>query len=144
MDRPVRLTLFTPEEADRLLPELKPELERLARMKREFDRLERRLEVLSMVTAGASQDNSDRREQEGLADRRERLGRALAAGVTAIQRRGPVVKDLEAGLVDFYALLGDRLVFLCWRMDEPKVGHWHTLEGGFTGRQPIGQGEAEE
>ena len=44
---------------------------------------------------------------------------------------------LDRGLVDFYSLMGDRLVFLCWQVSEPEVSHWHTLEDGFAGRQQI-------
>ena len=36
-----------------------------------------------------------------------------------------------------YALSGDRLVFLCWQVNEPEVSHWHSLEDGFSGRQQI-------
>jgi len=28
-------------------------------------------------------------------------------------------------------------VLLCWRMGEPAIEHWHTMESGFQGRQPI-------
>jgi hypothetical protein len=57
--------------------------------------------------------------------------------VRAIHERGALVKDLERGLLDFYALSGDRLIFLCWQLDEPEISHWHTLEGGFSSRQPL-------
>ena len=71
------------------------------------------------------------------------LGDQIAQGITAIHRRGVVVKDLDRGLLDFYALAGDRLIFLCWQLGEAEVSHWHTLEGGFTGRQPIQRSELE-
>ena len=58
-------------------------------------------------------------------------------GIEGIQRRGCLVKDIARGLVDFYSLSGDRLIFLCWQLGERAVDHWHTLEGGFAGRQPL-------
>jgi len=58
-----------------------------------------------------------------------------------VHRRGVLVKDLERGLVDFYALSGDRLIFLCWHLGEAEVSHWHTLEGGFSTRQPLNHTE---
>lgn len=143
MSEPVRLTLFSVEDANRLLPELRPELERLKLGKRELDLVEARLEVLSVVTAGASADNPDRAEQRVLTTRRDRLRRDIGAGLEAVHRRGVLVKDLDRGLVDFYALRGDRLVFLCWQLGESEVLHWHSLEGGFGGRQRIDRSEAE-
>jgi hypothetical protein len=39
--------------------------------------------------------------------------------------------------VDFYGLQEGRLVFLCWRLGEDRVTHWHELDAGFAGRQEI-------
>ena len=39
--------------------------------------------------------------------------------------------------MDFYTLREDRLVFLCWRVDEDHITHWHDVESGYAGRQPV-------
>ena len=54
-----------------------------------------------------------------------------------LERVDIVVRDLERGLVDFPALIDGREVYLCWLLDEPSVGHWHAIEGGFAGRRPL-------
>lgn len=41
------------------------------------------------------------------------------------------------GLCDFPSLRDGRLVYLCWRLGEPRVAHWHEIEAGFSGRQPL-------
>ena len=48
-----------------------------------------------------------------------------------------MVKDLDKGLVDLYALLADRLIFLCWHLGEAEVAFWHSLDSGFQGRQSL-------
>ena len=50
---------------------------------------------------------------------------------------GCVLKDWASGLVDFPAWHEDRQVWLCWRLGEPSVAHWHELNTGMAGRQPI-------
>lgn len=67
----------------------------------------------------------------------ERLAARVQALVEELQGLGVELKDLEAGLVDFYALLDDRLVFLCWRPGEERITHWHEVGAGFAGRQPV-------
>ncbi len=49
------------------------------------------------------------------------------------------LKDYFTGLVDFSCWMDGREVYLCWRMDEPEVAHWHELDAGFSGRQKLPQ-----
>jgi hypothetical protein len=137
----VKLNLFTIEEANRLLTEIRPRFERLVEAKREFDRVRTRMEALGLATSGAVDENPDVRELGRLQERYNALAELVSTGVSAIHRRGCLIKDLDQGLLDFYALNGDRLVFLCWKLGEAEVAHWHGLDAGFSDRQPIGRGE---
>lgn len=140
----LRITLFSIEEATTLALKLKPELERLANMKRELDRLDVSAGVLSLtLSAGGSEKGPEAQELASTRAARARLTAQISAGVEAIHRHGCLLKDLERGLLDFYALHGDRLVFLCWKKDEPEVAHWHSLESGFSGRQRLDTSELE-
>lgn len=55
----------------------------------------------------------------------------------AFQRLGCELKDLERGLVDFYSVRGNDVVYLCWLEGEPGIGWWHPLHSGFQGRAPL-------
>ena len=50
---------------------------------------------------------------------------------------GVQVKDMDAGLLDFPCRLDDDVVLLCWRRGETSIEHWHTIDSGFQGRQPV-------
>ena len=54
-----------------------------------------------------------------------------------VHELGVELKDPFTGLVDFRCLMYGREVYLCWRLDEPDVAHWHELEAGFAGRQKL-------
>lgn len=58
-------------------------------------------------------------------------------GLAELAALGGVFKGFDGGLVDFYSLRDDRLVFLCWRLGEADLGWWHEVDAGFGGRQPI-------
>ena len=45
--------------------------------------------------------------------------------------------DFRMGLVDFPAMLDGRVVYLCWKLGESKIAHWHEVDGGFSGRRPV-------
>ncbi len=53
-----------------------------------------------------------------------------------LERLGVELKGSD-GLCDFPCLKDGREVYLCWKLGEPEVGHWHELNAGFAGRQPI-------
>jgi hypothetical protein len=139
----LKLTLFTVDEANRLLTEIRPRFERLVEAKREFDRIRSRMDVLGLATSGAADENPDVLELRRLQQRYNALAELISNGVSAIHRRGCLIKDLDQGLLDFYTLNGQRLVFLCWKLGETGITHWHGLNAGFSDRQPIGHGESD-
>ena len=62
---------------------------------------------------------------------------ALKNSMERIEDLGVLVKDLDIGLVDFPTLFRGEEVYLCWRMDEDDIDHWHGVNEGFNGRRPI-------
>ncbi|MBI3540287.1 MAG: DUF2203 domain-containing protein [Candidatus Eisenbacteria bacterium] len=139
----MKLNVFTVEEANRLLAEIRPRFERLVEAKREFDRIRTRMSVLGLATSGAGPDNPDVVDLRKLQERYNALAELISNGVSVIHRRGVLIKDLDQGLLDFYALHGDRLVFLCWKLGENDISHWHSLDTGYADRQPIDHSELE-
>jgi hypothetical protein len=87
-----------------------------------------------------------RREREGTAGLREGNGHPatppsteeLRVMVEELTGEGIILRDLDAGLVDFPARLEDgRRYLLCWVLGEPAVEWWHWPETGFAGRRPL-------
>lgn len=66
-----------------------------------------------------------------------RAQQTLKADVEELARRGILLKDPEAGLVDFPSQLDGDRVLLCWRLDEPNVAWYHDEHAGFRGRKPL-------
>lgn len=128
-------TYFTRQEAEALLPRVRPLLLELRQLHGEIEPLQDQIGDLLLKMRG----NGHAHQQE-LATLQERA-RALAAGVEERVRRlgawGVLVKDLAMGLVDFPAQRAGREIYLCWRLDEPHIAWWHYPEDGFAGRQPL-------
>jgi len=121
--------LFTPEEANAILPKIRPLLAEALAARQDILRLKPELEQTFEKALG----NGHNIESSELLDAFDRVKAALKE----IQARGVLVKDVNSGLLDFPSLREGRVVFLCWRYDEPKVAFWHDLDAGFAGRQPI-------
>jgi len=61
----------------------------------------------------------------------------LRAGMTALEERDIVLRDLDRGLIDFPAIRDGREVYLCWIDGEPDIDFWHDLDAGYPGRQAL-------
>ncbi|MGC3969991.1 MAG: DUF2203 domain-containing protein [Pirellulales bacterium] len=130
--------LFTVEEANATLPLVRAIVQDVVALAQEVVERRRRLASLKssrkQESRSAYSDELAQVEQE-LEHDRERLmeyGHELLA-------LGVELKDVMTGLVDFPARKDDRIVYLCWKLGEPEVGHWHELDAGFSGRRELAE-----
>src|SRR4051812_30983253 len=70
----------------------------------------------------------------------ERGQESMRDYIRELLQLGVELKDPFTGLVDFPSQFEGREVYLCWRLGEPDVGHWHELDAGFAGRQKLKPG----
>jgi len=82
-------------------------------------------------------DNPDNKFYfEKLREREDSL-QQMQKTIDEIHKTGCIIKDINAGLVDFYCRRGEDLIFLCWKYGEDRISYWHTIDGGFGRRRPI-------
>ena len=128
---------FTIEEAQSLLPVLESLLKRAIDGKRSAQTAESGLNEVAqrIYFAGGMRVNAPEvARQRAELDSQLQCVRESIAEIDAI---GVQVKDIESGLLDFPCRIDDEIVLLCWRMGEPTIEHWHTMESGYQGRQPV-------
>jgi hypothetical protein len=125
--------LFTVNEANDLLPELRPLveqiLENIRRLKSASETVIRREQL-----DAESPNLMDRLREDGEV---AKLIAQMQGWVDEINAHGCICKGVEQGLIDFPCMLGADVVFLCWQLGEPNVGFWHRIEDGFAGRKPL-------
>jgi hypothetical protein len=119
---------YTVDEANALLPSVEGLLRRLREAKDELTDSEAH-ELLSDAAPTNGGGDAGRQVGEAFLEVRRMLGTLEEAGI--------VVRDIDRGLIDFPAIRDGREVYLCWELGEDAVGHWHDLEAGYGGRQPL-------
>lgn len=131
------MKLFTIDEANVLLPELKQELYKLQVLIDDID--DRYLELqtikakhkLSPGTRGTMTDPYF--EQESQLDFMRMEAELQISNFT---RKGVLIKSISPGLLDFPAILEGKEVLLCWKQGEEQISHYHGWNEGFMGRRP--------
>jgi hypothetical protein len=128
---------FTLEEAQSLLPVLESLLKRAIEGRQAAEAVEANLTDLSRriyLSGGMRVDGASVAKQRAeIGGHLQRVRESLAE----IDAIGVQVKDIEGGLLDFPCRVDDQVVLLCWRMGESTIEHWHTIDSGFQGRQPV-------
>ena len=129
--RPKRL--FTVEQANAVLPLARAIVSDLAQLSR--DVIERR-ERLGCLAAGRPVAARDLYSEEvaQIEQELEKDTDRLKEYIDELRALGVEPKNGPEGLIDFPALIDGRLVFLCWKLGETEVLHWHDLDAGFAGR----------
>ena len=131
------MKIFPRDEAQSLLPVLESLLKRALESKRAAEKVETDLSALSQriyLSGGMYVNVGAVAKQRAEIETYTQRMRETVAEIDAI---GVQVKDLDKGLLDFPFRLDDEIVLLCWRMGESTIDHWHTVEAGFQGRQPV-------
>jgi hypothetical protein len=127
---------FTSEQANEALHEVRPLTEELVEHRQALLELQQ-LQASLNERIGGNGGNVDPSELQDMQERLDEEVAGIARCVARIHEAGALVKDLDAGLVDFPAQRDGVDVLLCWRLGEDEVGYWHGLDEGFSGRKPL-------
>jgi len=126
--------LFTLQEAERTLPLVRRIVSDLTV---EYPAWRAAVGRFELLTGGARADWGETHELVAARDEVTRHADRINRYLQELEGIGCVFKGFEGGLVDFYSLREDRPIFLCWRLGEDRISHWHEIDTGFGGRQPI-------
>lgn len=132
MPKPTFEKLFSQEEANHLLPRLEILMRQL---QMQATSLRQRIEELTVDDPSIlhSEFSEILKRYPELRSFTTSMGDAAAQ----IEGFGCILKDIDLGLIDFPFDSGEEIVFLCWQSGESAVIAWHSIDSGFSERQPL-------
>lgn len=128
---PADATTFTVAEANALVPWLTRQFEEVRGYVEELHELRRGMRKRPGVIFQPAPPALDRIGE---------LERLIRSRVEEVHARGLAVRRVD-GLVDIPATVGGEPGFLCWRLGEDRVTHWHPASAGYPERRPIAEAE---
>jgi hypothetical protein len=134
-----RIRELTPAQADAALPQVTALIRQLQGLRRSVVATGQKLEAATRKLSGGNGYPIAmlKNQVKSLATHQLQLVEAFESALHQLMGLGGVLKDLSEGLVDFYGRRDGELVFLCWKLGEPRVAFWHPLDTGFAGRRPL-------
>jgi hypothetical protein len=130
---------FTVDAANRTLPLVKAIVADIVQLYRDVSERKDRIELLQRRRA-----NLPPRQNDPYADEVDHIQQDLDREIQRLQGYvdelvglGVELKDPRTGLVDFPAMIDGHDAYLCWQLGEPQVEFWHTLDSGYSNRQPL-------
>jgi hypothetical protein len=129
--KPEQTKIFTVQEANALLPNVKVIAEKIQRVHRHLSTY--RDEAKKAAEAA---DHGGGGLTDGVAY--AKVLTELTMQLAELEALGVQLKDFERGLVDFPSLRDGRVVLLCWQLGEgDELEWWHDVDAGFAGRTPL-------
>jgi hypothetical protein len=130
---------FTVEEANRMLPLVGRIVSDIVELFGSVHERRLRLERIRHRRGSDSHEQGNLYDEELLQMEKEleKGIRRVEEFIGELKSLNVELKDPVAGLVDFRSQVDGRDIYLCWKLGEEEIGHWHELDTGFSGRQPL-------
>lgn len=126
--------LFTRDEANRTLPLVRRIVQDIVD---DYGRWKESLGRYELEAAHQQPEAGETPEAIELRQSVDAIAQRINAYIAELEQIGCVLKGFDDGLVDFRGRLDDRDVWLCWRLGESLVSHWHEIDEGYRNRRPL-------
>jgi hypothetical protein len=125
------MKFFTPEEANAMIPELEKIFEAIAELRAQAE--------MKATSLRQRQESEDSDPTAAVIERSQLqyLAQNINEWLEKIVELGAMPKGVEPALVDFPYRLNGRDVYLCWRLGEKNITHFHGMDEGFSTRKPL-------
>ena len=125
---------YTLDEANAMLPLLRAILRDVTTLANDLrDRYER----IVRLQQAKGLDKAHEEEVQQLLGEFERGQEKMHEYELELEKLDVELKDYYTGLIDFRSMRDGKEVYLCWRLGEPEIAHWHELNAGFSGRKKL-------
>jgi hypothetical protein len=119
---------FTIEEANALIGFLENALERVRRNRQRYLWLLEEVAILKLIVeCGADEANRDSVELEDKTEEIKTVEAEIEKARASIRDAGCVLKDEDKGMVDFFSIQNNTVVYLSWKRGEDTVRFWRSI-----------------
>jgi hypothetical protein len=129
---------FTVEEANATIGFLESAFERIRRNRQRYLWLQEEISILKLIVeCGADNGNVDARTLDEKTNHLAAVEREIDRAMTATKDTGCIIKDEDRGIVDFFSIQNNTVVYLSWQIGEDAIGFWRSIRDTSGDRRPL-------
>lgn len=130
---------FSVEEANALIGTLDSALKRMRRNKQRYLWLQEEVSILKVIVdCGAVTTNEDAVELEQKLEELRAVESEVEKVKAAISEVGCILKDEDKGMIDFFSIQNNTVVYLSWQRGEDSVRYWRSIrDADASVRRPL-------
>ena len=122
--------LYTPQDANKALPEVKRMFANITAQKNKVVAIQQEIQVI--IDSGSPFGAFLEKKQK-----LNTMVTELYKSIEQLEGLGVMIKSVDEGLLDFPSKRFDEEVWLCWKAGEDEIKFWHGKDEGFMGRKPL-------
>jgi hypothetical protein len=130
---------FTVEEASATIGFLESAFERIRRNRQRYLWLQEEISILRLIAeCGADDGSRDAVDLDEKLQQLDAVEREIEKAKASVGETGCILKDEEQGLVDFFSIQNNTVVYLSWKKGEDTVRFWRSIrETDISVRRPL-------
>jgi hypothetical protein len=123
---------YSVPEAEENIPALRPKLLNLIKLSKAIDFLE-------SVEIQYDDEYETIKQDVSMNKKFHELSLKFCKEVERLLQQGVVLKDIDNGLVNFFALHEGKEIFLCWKLGEDRIESWYELASDYSFKRPVSE-----
>jgi len=123
---------YTPNEAEDLIPLLKPRIVNLVK-------LNSAINFLESVDIQYDDEYETIKQDVIMNKKFHDFSLKFCREVENLLKIGVVLRDVENGVVNFFSLHDGKEIFLCWKLGEFKIDSWYEVGSEYELRKPVSE-----
>lgn len=121
---------YSVEEAEEMIPVLKPQLLKLLKLSKAID-------LLDAIDIQYEDEYETIKKDVQMNRKFHEYSLKFCKEIEKLLDAGIVLKDLEEGLINFFGVNEGKEIFLCWKIGKENIHAWYEADSEYEFRKPI-------
>ena len=123
---------YSLDEANEKIADIKPRILQLIKLSKAID-------LLDSIDIQYSDEFETIKQDVAMNKKFHEYSLNFCKEVETLLKQGIVLRDIEQGLVNFFAMHANKELFLCWKINEEQISTFYETDSSYEFRKPVSE-----